>query len=177
MQKDDGLTSAYFCVASYAAAFCAPLLEGTRNGCVLRDITAPSLVLSYYIEDPQYKPHLTHNPLTHSDERLALKTFRRNFNPINVFHRYELTCVAGRILVSGALSWRRSRHEKRAAKPRGKIKLTCTHSSRSSAAIIIQHSHANPASYAGYTLAYEYSPLCSRERRLQLNYRNAIMRT
>ena len=37
----------------------------------------------------------------------------------------------------------------RAAKPEGKSKLPFTHSSCGSAAITIQHSHANPASYAG----------------------------
>ena len=37
----------------------------------------------------------------------------------------KLACVAGGILVSGALSWRRSRHAKRVATPRGNFKLTC----------------------------------------------------
>ena len=37
----------------------------------------------------------------------------------------KLACVAGGILVSGALSWRRSRHAKRVAKPRGNFKLIC----------------------------------------------------
>ena len=44
---------------------------------------------------------------------------------------------------SGVLSWRRSRHAKRADP------LTCIHSSRSPAAKTAQHSHANPASCAG----------------------------
>ena len=37
----------------------------------------------------------------------------------------KLACVAGGILVSGALSWRRSRHAKRVATPRGNFKLIC----------------------------------------------------
>lgn len=37
----------------------------------------------------------------------------------------ELACVAGGILVSWALSWRRSRHAERVVKPRGNFKLTC----------------------------------------------------
>ena len=37
----------------------------------------------------------------------------------------KLACVAGGILVSWALSWRRSRHAKRVVKPRGNFKSTC----------------------------------------------------
>ena len=37
----------------------------------------------------------------------------------------KLACVAGGIRVSGPLSWRRSLHAKRVAKPRGNFKLTC----------------------------------------------------
>ena len=36
----------------------------------------------------------------------------------------KLACVAGGILVSGVLSWRRSRHAKRVERPRGNFKLT-----------------------------------------------------
>ena len=48
--------------------------------------------------------------------------------------RMHLAYVASWILVPGVLSWWRSRHSKRRAKPQGKL---------------IQHSHANPASYTG----------------------------
>ena len=40
------------------------------------------------------------------------------------YQRIYVACVAGGILAPGVLSWRRSRHAKRVAKPQGS-KLTC----------------------------------------------------
>ena len=73
--------------------------------------------------------------------------------------KYETSaCIAGGILLPGVLFRRRSGHTRRAVKPHWNTHLN-THSSHGSAAKTIQHSHANPASYACRLLRVAITPL------------------
>ena len=69
----------------------------------------------------------------------------------------KLACVAGGTLVSGALSWRRSRHAKRSGDAARELQIDLyTHPSLRSAVKTIQHSQPSAASCAGY-LVTDYS--------------------
>ena len=76
------------------------------------------------------------------------KTKQRLHDRKTEHFKYEtLACIAGGILLPGVLFWRRSSHTRRAVKLQGNTHLN-THSSHGPAAKTIQHSHANPTSYA-----------------------------